>query len=137
MFGAVIVAHKGLAEGLLHAAEMILGSLEGIAVVSVELNDKPESLESKIRKAIQETGRSGEGVVLLTDMFGGTPTNIGMSFLEAGKVELVTGVNLPMLIKFLSHREEKDLEKLGKLLRTEGQRSIYLASEMLSGAVEF
>lgn len=136
MINAVIIAHRGLADGLLRAAEMIMGRLEGIFTVSIDPDDGPETLKAKIGMAVEKAMPENNGIVLLTDLFGGTPTNIGMSFLEEGKVELVTGVNLPMLIKYISHRDKDDLETLGKRLRDEGQRSIYLASEMLSGTVE-
>lgn len=130
MVGAVIITHGKVAEALVEAAEAITGKIENVRTVSVANSDSTDGIRGVVSGAIKETD-SGKGVVVFTDMFGGTPTNIALSLMGAGKVEVITGVNLPMLIKFVGHRADKELHELAVTLRDYGQKSIVLAGEML------
>jgi len=133
MIGIVIVTHSQLAEALIDAAAFILGGRpEATEAVSVDLKENAEVLREKIEKAIKKV-RQDQGVLILTDMFGGTPSNLSYSFLEEGKVEVLSGVNLPMLIKANSARQEKRLSDLALTLEVFGKRSISLASGILKG----
>ena len=134
MIGIVIVTHGRLAEALIEAAEIIIGSRpESTESVSIDLNESAEKLRAKIAKGIKAVDVQ-EGVLILTDMFGGTPSNLSYSFLEEGHIEVISGANLPMLIQAVSLRD-KDL-KLGQLaadLEAFGKKSISLASGILKG----
>jgi PTS system mannose-specific IIA component len=133
MIGIVIVTHSRLGDALIEAAEFILGSKPDATVaVSVDLKENAEKLRDKIETAIKKV-RQSEGVLILTDMFGGTPSNLSYSFLEEGKIEVISGVNLPILIKATSARQEKELSELAVTLETFGKRSISLASGILKG----
>jgi len=133
MIGIVIVTHSQLGEALIDAAAFILGGKpEGTVAVSVDLKENAEVLREKIEKAVKKV-RQDQGVLILTDMFGGTPSNLSYSFLEEGKVEVLSGVNLPMLIKANSARQEKRLSDLAVTLEAFGKRSITLASGILKG----
>jgi mannose PTS system EIIA component len=131
MIGGLIVTHGRLAIELLNAAEQIVGEIHNVAAVSLGWHDDVDSAEGTIGKAIERV-RTPDGVLILTDMFGGTPTNIASTFLDPGKVEVITGVNLPMLIKFVQFEEGQTLASAAKLIRENGQSSIYIASELLS-----
>jgi|SRR5579884_439064 len=131
MIGGLIVTHGRLAIELLNAAEQIVGEIHHVAAVSLGWHDDVDSAAALISKAIDRV-RTPDGTVIMTDMFGGTPTNIASTFLDEGKVEIVTGVNLPMLIKFVQLGEGQNLAAVAKLLRDTGQKSIYIASELLS-----
>ncbi|MBW2039511.1 MAG: PTS sugar transporter subunit IIA [Deltaproteobacteria bacterium] len=130
MIGVVIVTHSALADEFLMATQQIIGDVEGMEPVSIDPSEPLEEVEKRIKKAVKKVN-AGEGVLILTDMFGGTPSNISLSFLEKGKVEVVTGVNLPMLIKLSTLREEKALDDLASFIRSYGQKNIHLASEIL------
>jgi PTS system mannose-specific IIA component len=133
MIGIVIVTHSQLGEALIEAAEFILGSKpENTIAVSIDLKENAEKLREKIDSAIKKV-RQPEGVLILTDMFGGTPSNLSYSFLEEGKIEVISGVNLPILIKAASTRKEKALSDLAVTLEAFGKRSISLASGILKG----
>ncbi len=133
MIGIVIVTHSQLGEALIEAAAFILGRKpEATVAVSVDLNENPEKLRKQIEKAIKQV-RQEKGVLILTDMFGGTPSNLSYSFMEDGKVEVISGVNLPILIKANSTRQEKELSALAVALEAFGKRSISLASGILRG----
>lgn len=133
MIGIVIVTHSQLGEALIEAAEFITGSKpEATKAVSIDLKENAEKLRGKIDAAIKKV-RQPEGVLILTDMFGGTPSNLSYSFLEEGKIEVISGVNLPILIKATSARKEKTLSDLAVTLETFGKRSISLASGILKG----
>ncbi len=131
MVGAIIVTHGNLAFELLKSSEMILGRQECVSSVGIKLNDSEEAIVEKISKAINEVD-AGKGVLIFTDMFGGTPSNLSLSFMEDNKVEVVTGVNLPMLIKFFSERKDRGLNKLVSFCKTYGKRHIMVASEILN-----
>ncbi|MGD9331531.1 MAG: PTS fructose transporter subunit IIA [Desulfobacterales bacterium] len=133
MIGIVIVTHSQLGDALIEAAEFILGSKpEATVAVSVDLKESAEKLRHKIDAAIKKV-RQPEGVLVLTDMFGGTPSNLSYSFLEEGRTEVISGVNLPILIKAASARQEKPLGDLAVFLEAFGKRSISLASGILKG----
>lgn len=127
----VIVTHGQLAGELLAAAEMIIGSISHITAISIGWHDDVEAAHHEIERAIARVSQ-GRGVLLLTDMFGGTPTNIASMFLAEGEVEVVTGVNLPMVIKLASQAEEEALPGVARRVRDQGQEGIYLAGDLLS-----
>ncbi len=129
MIGIVVVTHGQLAEELVKAARAIVGDLPRVAAVSIGWSDDPSVTKTGIERAIGEVGEGEGGVLILTDMFGGTPTNLSLSFLSP-RVEIVTGVNLPMLIKLTSLREG-DLLEVARVVRDQGKGAIYVASEIL------
>jgi PTS system mannose-specific IIA component len=131
MVGLVIVCHEDMGDELVRAAEMIVGRIEAVETVGVKQDSAPETLRDRIQGAIKKVDRK-KGVMLFTDMFGGTPSNIALAFL-GDSVEVVSGVNLSMLIKFANHREEKALPELAKLVQEAAQKSIVIASQMLKG----
>lgn len=131
MVGLVIVCHEDMGAELVRAAEMIVGRIEAVETVSVKQDSAPETLRDRIQSAIKKVDAK-KGVMLFTDMFGGTPSNISLAFLGDG-VEVVTGVNLSMIIKFANHREEKTLAELATLVQEAAQKSIVIASQMLKG----
>ncbi len=131
MVGIVIVGHCNLAEELLRVIEIIVGKAENLCPVSFDPSEPPEASIKKVHKAIQKVDKQ-EGVLILTDMFGGTPSNLSLSFLEEGKVEVLTGVNLPMLIRLVTLRMRgKTLKELAKDLKSYGRKNICIASEIL------
>jgi len=131
MVGALVVSHGHLARELVAAAEMIVGDeISHIQSVSIGWHDDVNDARKEIEKHIAEV-ETGSGVLILTDMFGGTPSNIAFSFHEPGKVDVLTGVNLPMLLKIASQKEGDTLESLGKAVREQGRSSISMASEFL------
>ncbi len=133
MVGIVIVTHSNLGSAIIDAAEFILGTgPEAVVAVSINLKEDPEKLRKKITKAIKSVNQN-KGILILTDMFGGTPSNLSYSFLEEGKVEVLSGVNLPILIKAIDIRQKMDLSKMAKNLEKFGKRSISLASGILKG----
>ena len=131
MTGILIITHARLGQELIGAAEFILGSLEKVEHLAVEANLNPESLSQKIKKSLARLS-TGRGVLILTDMFGGTPNNIALSFLSEGEVEVVTGVNLPMLIKAVTERDKHDLVALASEACRAGREAIASAGELLS-----
>ena len=131
MIGGLIVTHGRLAIELLNAAEMIVGEVHHITAVSIGWHDDVQTATSMIQKAIERV-QSPDGVLILTDMFGGTPTNIASTFLDHEKTEVVTGVNLPMLLKLAQIEEGQTLAAAAKLVKEQGQSSIYIASQLLA-----
>ncbi len=128
--GGVIVSHGQVANELLAAAETVVGTLNHIAAVSIGWHDDVEVSKSEIARAIKQVS-DGNGVLLLTDMFGGTPTNISAMFIKENEVEIVTGVNLPMVIKLASQNNELTLSEMAKEVETQGKQAIYRTSELL------
>ena len=128
----VIVTHGQVATELLSAAETIIGNFKHITAVSIGWHDDVEAAKNEIRRAIERVSEGG-GVLLMTDMFGGTPTNIASMFLHQGEVEVVTGVNLPMVIKLAGLQPGVPLEEVARLVRDQGRQGIYLAGELLAG----
>ena len=128
--GVVVVAHYRLGEELLQALRLIVPGASGFEAVSIEPKPSVDEMRASIAEAIDRVD-AGAGVLILTDMFGGTPSNIALSFLGERRVEVVTGVNLPMLIKLATLRKEQPLEELAPFIKGYGQRNISLASELL------
>ena len=131
MIGIIIVTHGNLALELKSAMEHILGIQKNIEIISIKPDDdleiKKSSLEESIKKVDEENG-----VIILTDMFGGTPSNLAISLLKIGKVEIISGVNLPMLIKLIGLRDSNDLQKVATESKESAQKYISIASEILS-----
>jgi PTS system mannose-specific IIA component len=132
MIGVVVVTHGQLATELLNAAETIVGDLPRFAAVSIGWHEDVGDARDEIAQAIERVNGE-EGVLLLTDMFGGTPSNLGITFLETDKVEVITGVNLPMLIKLASLREQNNLLAVAREMREVGRNAIWVASDLLRG----
>ena len=132
MIGILIVTHYQLADEFLRAVELIQGDLGHFRAVGLDPNEAPEEMHAKIEKALGEVS-SGDGVLILVDMFGGTPSNLSMSFLEEGSVEVVTGLNLPMLVKLARLKPGLSLAETAELARDYGRRNISVASDVLSG----
>ncbi|HLG59399.1 MAG TPA: PTS sugar transporter subunit IIA [Vicinamibacterales bacterium] len=132
MIGVVVVTHGQLATELLNAAETIAGDLPRFAAVSIGWHEDTEDARGEIEQAIARV-EQGAGVLILTDMFGGTPSNLAMSFLAQGKIEVITGVNLPMLIKLVNLPEQSDLLAVARDMRDQGRNAIWVASDLLRG----
>ncbi len=124
------MTHGHLGHELVAAAEMIAGEISHIKAVTVGWHDDVNDAQSEIEKHISEV-ESGSGVLIFTDMFGGTPSNIALSFHNPGKVEILTGVNLPMIIKIANQKEGDTLESLARVVRDQGRTSIAMASDFL------
>lgn len=134
MVGVVIVSHSFLARELLQAAEMILGPQQAIETVSVDRDMSLEDARESLAQAVERVGESGGGVLILTDLFGGTPTNLSAEFLERPEIEILTGVNLPMLLKCLGSRGAATPDRLAALLEDYARSAIMRPSEMLRAA---
>ena len=132
MIGVVVVTHGQLATELVNAAETIVGDLPNFAAVSIGWHEDVQDARSEIAAAVERV-RGDEGVLIATDMFGGTPSNLGITFLEKNAVEVITGVNLPMLIKAASLREASGLTEIARTLREHGRNAIWVASELVDG----
>ena len=130
MIGVVVVTHGQLATELVNAAEMIVGDLPQFTAVSIGWHDDVNDAREDIAQAIERV-RGEEGVLLLTDMFGGTPSNLGMTFLETDRLEVITGVNLPMLIKFANLRTVDAFDETVRRIAQQGRDAIQVASEVL------
>ena len=128
--GVLVVAHYRLAEELLQAARLIVPQAHQFRSVAIEPKQSVDEMRTAIAAELAEVDR-GEGVLVLTDMFGGTPSNISLSFTTERRVEVVTGANLPMLIKLATLSEEKSLEELATFIKEYGRRNISVASEIL------
>lgn len=129
MVGLVLVAHAGLARELLNAAEMIVGEMGLAEAVGISPDDSVDIIRDNVTEAIKKV--SGDGVIIMTDMFRGTPSNMSLSFLKDNIVEVLTGVNLPMLLKFASEREKAGVASLAQMLKACGQESISVAGDFL------
>jgi PTS system mannose-specific IIA component len=132
MIGVVVVTHGQLATELLNAAETIVGDLPRFAAVSIGWHEDTEDARGEIQQAIARV-EEGAGVLILTDMFGGTASNLAMSFLSQEKVEVITGVNLPMLIKLANLPAQSDLLAAARDMREHGRNAIWVASDLLKG----
>jgi PTS system mannose-specific IIA component len=131
MVGILVLTHGELGVKFLDTARLIgLTSDEGVLALSIDPTASPDSLRDQVAKAIAKVN-AGSGVLILTDLFGGTPTNVSLSFLEEGKIEVVTGLNLPMLIKSVNARHGYDLKGLAQLSADAGKENIYRASDVL------
>jgi PTS system mannose-specific IIA component len=130
MIGILIVTHKELAESLMSVSDLILGHQDGVLPLSLDPDAPPETSRQQIERALSQVN-NGDGVIILTDMLGGTPSNLTLPFLQEGKVEVVFGVNLPMLMTLAQKRQEKDLKEMALTLKQSGQKGIAIASEVL------
>lgn len=131
MIGVVVVTHGQLAIELLNAAEMIVGDLPRFAAVSIGWHDDVTDAREDIAQAIERVRGDGGGVLIVTDMFGGTPSNLAMTFIEADQIEVITGVNLPMLIKLAGQTKSNDLLAVARDMREHGRNAIWVASDFL------
>jgi PTS system mannose-specific IIA component len=131
MVGALVVSHGHLAQELVASAEMIVGEILHIQAVSIGWHDDVNDARRDIEKRLAEVD-TGTGVLILTDMFGGTPSNIAYSFHDPGKVDVVTGVNLPMIIRIAGQKEGEKVEMLARAVRDQGRSSIAMGSEFLA-----
>lgn len=128
--GGVIVSHGQVANELLSAAETVVGDISHVTAVSIGWHDDVEMAKDQVERAIKSVSQ-GSGVLVMTDMFGGTPTNIAAMFLKDGEVEIVTGVNLPMVIKLASNAKEISLSELAKEVEEQGKQAIYRTGALL------
>lgn len=133
MIGIVVVSHGNIGCEMVSATRRIIPDSSHVRGVAVESNDPPEAIRQQIATAIRSVDR-GYGVLILTDMFGGTPSNICLSFLQPSRVEVVSGFNLPMLIKLANLKPDADFQQTARFIQQYGQRNIVIASEVLSGS---
>lgn len=131
MIGGVIVSHGKLAEELLNALTIIIGEAVNIEAISIGWYDEVEESKKKINESLKRIDQKN-GIVIFTDMFGGTASNLSFSFLKNNQVEIITGVNLPMLIKFVSLQRSNNLKEVVKKVVEQGKKNIHLASALLS-----
>jgi PTS system mannose-specific IIA component len=130
MIGLLIITHSRLAKELLEAATFIIGSVEAAECISIETQKDSKKLRNIIQNKLKSLDQ-GDGVLILVDMFGGTPSNLALSFLQKDTAEVVTGVNLPMVLAIAHNRKGKGLAEVAEMAKSAGQRSISLASELL------
>lgn len=135
MIGLLVVTHGRLATELLEAVGRIVGHTDGMRAVSIDWNDDVDTARSRIEESVRSLDK-GDGVLVLTDMLGGTPANISHSLVERGRVDVITGVNLPMLIKFTNLRKRMELPEVARRIADQGRRSIVVASEVLERRAE-
>jgi mannose PTS system EIIA component len=129
MIGLVLVTHAGLASALKLSAEMIVGSIECCATVEVTPDERADDIMARVVAAVEAV--QSDGAIIMTDLFGGTPSNMAMSFLKEGCIEVVTGANLPMLIEFCSRRELMAVAELAAEMHRTGREGIIVAGELL------
>ncbi|MBZ0272623.1 PTS sugar transporter subunit IIA [bacterium] len=133
MIGMVIVAHGGLADEFIQTTQTILGKdLENSASVAINALEDPEAIAEKIETAVRATD-SGDGVIIFTDMFGGTPSNVALTLLKEGQVEVITGMNLPMILKLAESRNGRPLAEIVRDLVETGRQHLALANDLLRG----
>ena len=132
MIGMILVTHGNLAEQFVEAMEHVVGKQDAIETVCIGPNDDMEQRRGQIAKAITAVD-SGEGVIVLTDLFGGTPSNLAISLLDAGRVEVIAGINLPMLIRLAGARKCMGVVEAVEAARDAGRNYITIASEFLEG----
>jgi len=130
MVGVVVVTHGNLASDLVEVAEMIVGCSQNVIPVTIQADEGISDIAKKVESAVKSADR-GKGVLIITDLFGGTPSNVSLSFLQDQKVEVLSGVNLPMMIKIFTHCDSADLKELARLGKTAGKKNISLASEIM------
>jgi len=128
MVGVLIVSHGGLAEALISEVQFLIGKLQKVKGISIWPKESEEEVRDRIREKMKEVD-DGDGIVILTDILGGTPTNLCFSFLKEKAVEVVTGVNVPMLLTLSSYQKGKSLEEICSLVKKSGRRSIILVKE--------
>lgn len=130
MIGGIIVCHGKMAEELLHALTIILGEAPNIEAISIGWYDDVEDSKKKINQSLRRVDQKN-GAIIFTDMFGGTPSNLSFSFLKDNRVEIITGVNLPMLIKFVSLQRSNSLKEVARKVVDQGKKNIHLVSALL------
>jgi PTS system mannose-specific IIA component len=128
VIGAVLVTHLSIGEALCESLQVIAGRCEGVGTVSIKPNEENETVLERIRVAVEESN-DGSGVIIFTDMFGGTPSNLSLTIYQEGVVEVLTGVNLPMLVKYYNYRESRSLGELAVLVKEAGKGAIAMASD--------
>ena len=133
MLGLLVLTHGNFAEELVNAARTIVEDATALEAVSIGWNENVGECSRRIDEAVGRVDQ-GHGVLVLTDMFGGTPTNLALSLLDTGRIEIVTGVNLPMLIKFTDLRREMTLIDAARAIAAQGREAIHVASELLESS---
>jgi len=131
MIGGVVITHGRLADELIDAARLIVGSIEAVEGISMAPDEDMEAAQARILEAIKKVD-SGKGVLILTDLFGGTPSNLSLTFLAERKVEVLSGVNLPMLLSLATGRDDKSLEEVAEMAMNAGKKNITIASRILN-----
>jgi PTS system mannose-specific IIA component len=131
MKGLIIATHADLGAELLRACELIIGPVRHAQAISVQRDNGVEQVQELFQQAIMEVGADGDGVLIMTDMMGGTPANIGAIYMEEGKVDILTGVNLPMVLKFFNSQDDLSLSELANILKAYGQKGVTLVSDLL------
>jgi mannose PTS system EIIA component len=134
MVGIIVIGHCKIAEELLKAAQLILGEIPACVAIGIEPDEKLEKIAERLEQAVARVDQ-GDGVAILTDLFGGTPSNVSLSFLQEKKLEVVSGVNLPMVLKIGADRQKKDLKEVVKSVRDAGRKNISVASEIMKKRV--
>lgn len=129
MVGILVISHGRIAEALISSVQFLVGDLKRIKGISIWPKDGKEEVKDRIQKGLDEVD-DGDGVLILTDLLGGTPTNLSLSLSENGKIEVVTGVNLPMLLTLSSYQKDKSLGEVSRLAKKSGRRSIILAKKL-------
>lgn len=132
MIGVVVVTHANLGRELINAATMILGPPQKVDALSIDRGTSVDEAKQQLDHLLVRLGNDGDGVIILTDLFGGTPTNISAEFLYPDKVEILTGVNLPMLIKCISARQAQTLDDLAAMLKDYGRNAVMRPVELFS-----
>jgi len=132
MTGLIIVTHGDLAQEFLNAAFMIVGPQDSALALCTRRDDPLADIEAELREMVAALSRAGNGVLVMTDIFGGTPTNISLPLLQPGQVEILTGVSLPMVLKFFSQRTKAPLAELAALLKLYAQQGVVLVSEIIA-----
>jgi PTS system mannose-specific IIA component len=130
MVGILIVSHGRFAEAMISSVQGLIGSLKKVRGVSIWPKENPKEVQKRIQKEV-DTVDDGDGVLILTDILGGTPTNLTLPLLERDQVEVVTGVNIPMLLTVSSYRKGKPLEEIAALVKKSGRRSIVMAKKFI------
>lgn len=136
MIGVVVVAHDNIGPEMVSAVKKIIKDVDNIIGIAIESDQPTEVNRNLIRKAMDSVDK-GNGIILMSDMFGGTPSNLCLSFLEKGSTEVISGVNLPMIIKLASERAKRPLGDLVAFIQKYGQKNIVIASEVLEGKVDY
>jgi PTS system mannose-specific IIA component len=134
--GAVIIAHSSVGEQLIATAEYIVGKIAGITSISIDYETNVFEARKKTSEAIKQVDQ-GDGILLMTDLFGGSPSNIAFSFLNNGKVDIVTGVNLPMILTFWNKRTNGTLQEIAKYVQLSGTRGIARVRDLMEGKGAF
>ena len=135
MVGMLVITHQRLAEEFIATAELIVGKIENCVGLSLDPHLPVDDLRKQIDEAMARVN-DGDGVIVLTDMFGGTPSNLSLSFLNQEGIEVVTGVNLPMILRLAQSRQDHKVDELARVIKDYGRRSISLASEILDQEVK-